>query len=156
MLPMLNIVRAMAGAESLFPPYMQFLQMLFKPLQLDAATARMVILRVAALSKCVYVWRQNAIVARSVGVSEEQIISIEKLESDGSCFDNKQIAALTFTDECVRSLEASEAIRTQMFEHFSPRAVLEAIYIIGTYMFVVRVVRNGRVPLDEHPAASPM
>ena len=29
------------------------------------------------------------------------------------------------------------------------------LYVIGTYMLIARVIRTGRVPLDDEPAASP-
>jgi hypothetical protein len=29
------------------------------------------------------------------------------------------------------------------------------LYVIGTYMLIVRVLRTGRVPLDDKPADSP-
>jgi alkylhydroperoxidase family enzyme len=40
-------------------------------------------------------------------------------------------------------------------QHFSDRALTEILYVVGTYMFVSRVIRTGRVPLDDEPAPSP-
>ena len=36
------------------------------------------------------------------------------------------------------------------------RALIEILYLVGTYMFVSRVVRTGHVPLDDEPAPSPV
>ena len=40
-------------------------------------------------------------------------------------------------------------------QYFSDRALTEMLFVIGTYMFIARVIRTGRVPLDEKPAPSP-
>ena len=37
----------------------------------------------------------------------------------------------------------------------SDRALTEILYVIGTYMLIARVIRTGRIPLDDQPAASP-
>lgn len=39
--------------------------------------------------------------------------------------------------------------------HFSDRVLTELLFVIGTYMLIARVIRTGRVPLDDKPAASP-
>ena len=72
LLPDINIFRAAANAETLFPPFMSYLARLFQPLELGKALERMIVLRVARRSNSAYAWRQNAVVARSVGVSDAQ------------------------------------------------------------------------------------
>ena len=41
-----------------------------------------------------------------------------------------------------------------MKKNFSDRAITVMLYVIGTYMLVVRVLRTGRY-LDDEPAARP-
>jgi hypothetical protein len=40
-------------------------------------------------------------------------------------------------------------------QYFSDRALTEILYVVGTYMFISRVIRTGHVPLDPEPAPSP-
>jgi hypothetical protein len=136
LLPVINVFRAMANAETLYPYFSEYMLRLFRPLELDKALERMIVLRVANQSNCFYAWRQNVVVAHSVGVKDEQI-------------------AFAFTDEVMQLIEATDQTYDAAKRHFSDRALTEILYVIGTYMLIARVIRTGRVPLDDKPAASP-
>jgi alkylhydroperoxidase family enzyme len=155
MLPVINVFRAMANAETLYPPYIEYLSRLFKKLELDAALERMIVLRVSKKSDCLYAWRQNVVVARSVGVAEDQIASLDADDVRATCFTAEQRIAFAFTDEVMDRIEATDETYAAARKHFSDRALTEMLYVIGTYMFVARLVRTGRVPLDDKPAPSP-
>jgi alkylhydroperoxidase family enzyme len=155
LLPDISVFRAMANAETLYPPYIEYLSRLFKTLELDAALERMIVLRVSKQSDCFYAWRQNVVVARSVGVTEAQIASLEKGNVRAACFTAEQQIAFALTDEVMDLIEATEETYTNAKKYFSDRALTEMLYVIGTYMFVARLVRTGRVPLDDEPAKSP-
>lgn len=155
-LPVINVFRAMANAESLYPAFIDYLSLLFgRSLEIDPALTRMIVLRVALLGECLYAWEQNVVVARRVGVTEEQIAALQRGDIVARCFSPAQQAAFAFTDEVVYMVEATDATYDRAKEHFSDRALTEILYVIGTYMFVARVVRTGRVPLDGTPAPSP-
>jgi alkylhydroperoxidase family enzyme len=153
--PALNLFRAMANAATLFPPYQAYLARLFKPLALDAALERMIVLRVAKRSECFYAWRQNVVVADSVGVSDEQIAALDKGDTAAGCFTDAQRAALAFSDEVMDLIEVTEPTYDAAKRHFSDQALTEILYIVSNYMFVARIIRTGRVPLDDEPAPSP-
>jgi hypothetical protein len=93
LLPVINVFRAMANAETLYPYYSGYLLRLFQPMELDKALERMI--------------------------------------------------------------EATDKTYDAAKKHSSDRALTEILYVIGTYMFIARVIRTGRVPLDDKPAASP-
>jgi alkylhydroperoxidase family enzyme len=154
-LPVINLFLVMANAETLYPPFTDYIAQLFKQLELDAITERMIVLYVAHLSDCFYVWRQNTVVAKSVGVTDEQIAALEKGDITAGCFSTAQRAAFQFTDECVKQIEVSDATYAETAKHLSARQITEILYVLGTYMFICRVVRSGHVPLDAQPAASP-
>lgn len=154
-LPVINVFRAMANATSLYPAFADFLLLLFKPLELDAALERMIVLRVSKLSNCYYAWRQNVVVGHSVGVTDEQIEALDRGDVVTACFSAAQQAAFAFADEAVFMVEVSDATYTRAKRFFSDRALTEMLYVIGVYMLVARVVRTGHVPLDEHTAPSP-
>jgi alkylhydroperoxidase family enzyme len=155
LLPAINVFRAMANAETLFPPFMAYLALLFRQLELDAATERMIVLRVARRSDCFYAWRQNVVVARSVGVTEEQIAALDRSDATANCFTAAQRAAFAFCDEAMDLIEVTDRTYAAARRHFSDRALTEILYVIGTYMLVARIIRTGHVPLDAEPAASP-
>ena len=49
LLPVINVFRAMANAETLYPYFSSYLLRLFQPLELDKALERMIVLHVANL-----------------------------------------------------------------------------------------------------------
>ena len=155
LLPVINLFRAMANAESLYPAYIGYVDLLFKPLELDSQLERMIVLHVGCRSDCYYVWRQNVVVAKSLGVSQAQIDALELGEMNEVCFSAPQQAAFAFTDEVMQLLEVTDATYAEAKRYFSDRAITEMLYVIGTYMFLSRLARTGRVPLDESPAAAP-
>ena len=115
----------------------------------------MIVLRVSKKSDCFYAWQQNVVVARSVSVTEDQMASLDKDDIRAACFAAEQRIAFAFTDEVMDRVEATEETYTAARTHFSDRALTEMLYGIGTNMFVVRLVRTGRNPLDNEPAPSP-
>src|ERR1700691_475865 len=100
-------------------------------------------------------WRQNAVVAHSVGVKDEQIAALEREDVKASCFTEAEQVAFAFTDEVMQLIEATDQTYDAAKKRFSDRALTEILYVIGTYMLIARVIRSGRVPLDDKPAASP-
>jgi alkylhydroperoxidase family enzyme len=155
LLPAINVFRALANAETLYPHFSQYMLQLFRPMELDKSLERMIVLHVAKRSDCFYAWRQNVVVAHSVGVKDEQIAALERGDVKASCFTEAEQVAFAFTDEVMQLIEATDQTYDAAKKHFSDRALTEILYVIGTYMLIARVIRTGRVPLDDKPAASP-
>jgi alkylhydroperoxidase family enzyme len=155
LLPEINVFRALANAETLYPPYIDYMVRLFRQLELDAALERMIVLHVAKRSDCFYAWRQNVVVAHSVGVTDEQIAALDSGDTTADCFTDEHRAAFAFTDEAMELIEVTDRTYETAKRHFSDRALTEILYVIGSYMFVARLVRTGHVPLDDQPAPSP-
>ena len=147
---MANLNQALASAESLYPFYSSYLQALFTKLELAGSVAMMIALQVAKRSKCYYLWKHNLALARALGLSPEQIDALEIGEfRGGGCFDVRQRAALRFTEETMLLVEVKDPTYAEVKRYFSDRAITEMLYIIGTYMFLSRLLRTGRVPLDD-------
>src|ERR1700719_1708727 len=155
LLPVINVFRAMANAETLYPYFGKYMLKLFRPMELNKALERRIVLHVAKRSDCFYAWRQNVVVGHSVGVTDQQIAALEKSEIKASCFSEAEQAAFAFTNEVMDLIEATDHTYASVKKYFSDRAITEMLYVIGTYMLIVRVLRTGRVPLDDEPAASP-
>jgi hypothetical protein len=65
-----------------------------------------------------------------------------------------QKAAFRFAEEAFRLIEVSDYVYAEAKRYFSPQAITELLYVVGTYMLLAQVARTGRVPLDETPAAA--
>jgi alkylhydroperoxidase family enzyme len=153
-LPPINLFRAAANPKTLYPAFIQYVYLLFKPLELDGRIERLIVLYVGKLSGCVYIWRQNVVVAKSLGITQEEIDTLEKNDTHADCFSDAQKAALRFSEEALRLIQVSDQVYAEATRFFSPQAITELLYVVGTYMLLARVARTGRVPLDETPAAA--
>jgi alkylhydroperoxidase family enzyme len=153
-LPPINLFRAAANAKTLYPAFIQYMYLLFKPLELDGRIERLIVLYVGKLSDCVYIWRQNVVVAKSLGITQEEIDTLEKNDTQADCFSDAQKAAFRFAEEAFRLIEVSDEVYAEATRFFGPQAITELLYVVGTYMLLARVARTGRVPLDENPAAA--
>ena len=85
LLLLINVFRAMANAETLYPYFGKFMLQLFRTMELDKALERMMVLHVAKRSDCLYAWRQNIVVGHSVGVIAKQIAALETGEIKANC-----------------------------------------------------------------------
>lgn len=153
-LPPINLFRAAANARTLYPAFIQYMYLLFKPLDLDARIERLIVLYVGKLSDCVYIWRQNVVVAKSLGVTQEEIDALDRNDTKADCFSDAQKAAFRFAREALELIEVSDEVYAEASCFFSPQALTELLYVVGTYMLLARVARTGRVPLDATPAAA--
>jgi len=155
LLPVINVFRTLANAESLYPYFSNYVLQLFRRMERYKALERMIVLHVAKRSDCIYAWGQNVVVGHSVGVTDEQIAPLDKDEIKASCFSEAEEAAFAFTNEVMDLIEATDHTYDAVKRHFSDRAITEMFYAIGTYMMVARVLRTRRIPLDDRPANSP-
>jgi alkylhydroperoxidase family enzyme len=151
-LPPINLFRAAANARTLYPAFIQYVYLLFKPLELDGRVERLVVLYVGKLSDCHYIWRQNVIVARSLGITEEEIDALDANGICADCFGDAQKAAFRFAKEALEIIEVSDEVYAETSRFFSPQAITELLYVVGTYMLLARIARTGRVPFDVTPA----
>jgi hypothetical protein len=69
--------RARGAEKTLYPYFGKYMLQLFRPMELDKALERMIVLHVAKRSDCLYAWRQNVVVGHSVGVTDQQIAALE-------------------------------------------------------------------------------
>jgi alkylhydroperoxidase family enzyme len=154
-LPPINVFRALANAPSLAPAYMQYFGHLFKPMELNARIERLVVLLTGKLSGCEYIWRQNVVVAKSLDISDEKITELHEGNLQAVCFNADEVAAFKFATETIELIEVTDSTYSEAEKHFSPRALTEMLYVIGSYMFLARLIRTGGIPLDEQPAKVP-
>ena len=144
LLPVINVFRAMANAETLYPYYSSYVLRLFQPMELDKALERMIVLRAANQSRCFSAWRQNVVVAHSVGVKDEQIAALEKGDVKAACFTEAEQAAFTFTDEVMQLIEATEQTYDAAKKHFSAGAISWSAIATPTRSVARRIVRRPR------------
>ena len=146
-LSVLNINRMMAHAENSVRHFMRFGNSLLTQAKLDACLREIVILRIAKLCNSKYEWYQHEIVARQVGVPEQQIDAL-RMDQDRSVFNDQELAILRYTEEITTNVKSSEEAFKRLSEFLSHREIVELTLTIGFYNMVAQFLENTEVEIE--------
>ena len=120
-----------------------------RDLALDPALRELAILRVGQLAQR-YEWDQHIAAALSVGVTQEQIDSLER--EDLSVFDEPTRAALAFVTGVVEG-DVDDRRYAAVAAHLPDREIVELSLVAGHYLMLARVMVALRIDLE--PAVEP-
>jgi alkylhydroperoxidase family enzyme len=145
----LNIFKMMAHAETNFRPLVMLGTSILTEQQLSSKLRELAILRVARLSRAEYEWVQHVPIAKMTGVSDEQVVALERDDATAACFDPVDRIVLRATDEIVRDGGPSDATFVDLQAHFSNREIVELVLAVGFYMVMARLMISTRIDVDE-------
>ena len=101
----------------------------------------LVIMRVAALTGCGYVWRVHETqYAAPAGVTPREVEALRDWRKSG-VFGPGDAALLAYVDAMTRDVEVPDAVFNGMRAHFSERAAVELTVLIAAYNMHTRVLR---------------
>ncbi|MGO9449471.1 MAG: carboxymuconolactone decarboxylase family protein [Candidatus Binataceae bacterium] len=144
----MNVARMIANSDAAFYPFSMLGNSLLTRSKLDARLRELAILRTAKVSKSVYEWTQHVPIARSTGVTEEQVSAIDNWES-AKCFSDLDRLVLKFTDEVARNVKGSPATLDALKKHMGATEIVELVMSIGFWGMVARVLETTEVDLEE-------
>ena len=148
--PAYNIYRVLAHAPTALPGFMQLASALLTRGELDPQLREMVILRVGAHCKSAYEIHQHVRLARHVGVSQARIDKSLAVPTAlrAEVAETLEDRLLDFCDQVVLQVKADGALFAAVQVDLSPRALVELLMTIGTYMMVSRVLENLEVEIE--------
>ena len=146
-LSVLNINKMMAHAENSARHFMRLGNSLLTQAEFDARLRELSILRIARLCDSKYEWHQHEILARQVGVPEEQIDSL-RLDGDRSLFNHQELAVLRYTEEVTTNVKSSPEAFEELAKFLSHRELAELTLTIGFYNLVARFLENTEVEIE--------
>lgn len=146
-LSVLNINKMMAHAENSARHFMRLGNSLLTQAKLDARLRELAILRIAKLCNSKYEWHQHEILARQVGVPEEQIDSL-RLDGDRSVFNHQELAVLRYTEEITTNVKSSTEAFEELAKFLSHQELVELTLSIGFYNMVARFLENTEVEIE--------
>ena len=107
---------------------------------LDDRLRELVIMRVAALTGCDYVWKVHETqYAAPAGVTPQQVEALRDWRKSG-VYGGKESALLAYVDAMTRDVAVPDAIFDGMRKHFSEREILELTVLIGAYNMQTRLL----------------
>ncbi len=144
----LNVARMIANSDAVFYPFSMLGNSLLTRSKLDARLRELAILRTAKVSRSVYEWTQHVPIAKSTGVTDEQVAAVESWES-AKCFSDLDRLVLKFTDEVARNVKGSRETLDALKKQMGPAEIVELVMSIGFWGMVARVLETTEVDLEE-------
>ena len=144
----LNVQRMTANAQKIFVQRSRLSTALFTQTTIDPKLRELAILRTAKDCHSVYEWTQHVPAARHVGLSDQQINSIENWQ-DASCFSDVERVVLKFTDEVNANVKASRETLEALKRFLSPGEIIELLIIIGHWRQTASILETTEVELED-------
>ena len=109
--------------------------------RLDDRVRELVIMRVAVLTGCDYVFEvHKAQYAKPAGVTPDQVEALRARSTPG-LFDGRDSALLAYVDAMTRDVEVADAVFERMRGHFSDREMVELTVLIAAYNMHTRFLK---------------
>ena len=109
----------------------------------------LVIMRVAALTGCAYVWRvHQAQYAGPAGVTPQQVEALRDWRKSG-LFGPEEIALLAYVDAMTRDVTVAEDVFKSLREHYSEREVVETTVLVAAYNMHTRLLKALDIQPDK-------
>ena len=137
--------RALLHAPALASAWFEFNNAVRFRTSLDDRVRELVIMRVAALTGCAYVWSvHEAQYAAPAGVTPREVEALRDWRKSG-LFGSAESALLAYVDAMTRDVEVPDGIFAALREHFDERQIVELTVLIGSYNMHTRVLRALRI-----------
>jgi AhpD family alkylhydroperoxidase len=146
----LNVYRVLANAEKVFTGWMLAGRAALTSPVLPVRLRELVVLRTAYLMDCPYELGQHRDVARTAGVSSDEIKAIAS-ESDWQAahFDTIELAVLHLTTELLTTRGVSAQVFDQVNKALGSEATVEVMMVINRYSGLALMLNALEVDLDE-------
>ena len=142
-----NIHRMLGHSGPLADAFVRLATTLRYECELDAALREIAILRVGVLSGAEYEVVAHRAHAALAGLTEEQIVAVERGEYASEMLAPLQRQVLLFTDDIVANVRASDETFVPLAEALGARPLVELVVAIGFYMAACRVLATFDIDL---------
>lgn len=133
--------RALLHTPALASAWFEFNNAVRFRTSLDDRVREIVIMRVAALTGCAYVWSvHEAQYAAPAGVTPREVEALRDWRKSG-VFDARESALLAYVDAMTSDVAVPDAVFDGMSGHFSARETVDVTVLVGAYNMQTRVLR---------------
>jgi 4-carboxymuconolactone decarboxylase len=145
----LNVARMIANAsDAVFQNFSRLGNSLMTRGKLNSKLREIAILRNARVCHSLYEYTQHVPIAKSVGVSDDELAAIDNWEG-AKCFTEVERLVLRFTDEIARNVKGGKATLEALRKHLGAGEIVELIMAVGFWGMVARVLETTEVELEE-------
>jgi len=145
----LNVARMIANSsDAVFQNFSRLGNSLMTRGKLNKRLREIAILRNARVCGSLYEYTQHVPIAKSTGLSDEQVTAIDNWEN-AKCFSDVDRLVLRFTDEVARNVKGQKATLEALQKHLGPGEIVELIMAIGFWGMVARILETTEVELED-------
>ena len=138
---LLNLYRALLHAPELASAWIDFNNAVRYQTGLGDRVRELIIMRVAALTGCAYVWRVHQTqYAGPAGVTPREVEALRDWRRSG-LFGAADSALLAYTDAMTRDVTVADDVFKSLREHYSERDVVEITVLVAAYNMHTRVLK---------------
>lgn len=106
------------------------------------------VLRVATLRKCSYEWAQHVVVARDVGLTDDEIARVT-LGPDAPFWDPFEAALIRAVDELIADGAISDETWDVLAAELDTQQLMDLIFTVGAYEALSMLMRSFGLELDD-------
>jgi AhpD family alkylhydroperoxidase len=146
----LNVYRALTNAEKVFTGWMLAGHAALTSPVLPVRLRELVVLRTAYLMDCPYELGQHRDVARTAGVSSDEIKAVtSETDWETADFDAIELAVLHLTTELLTTRSVAAAVFDQVHQALGSEATVEVLMVVNRYSGLALMLNALDVDLDE-------
>jgi len=143
----LNIFRTLAHHPDLARRWMVFANHVLGKSTLPERERELAILRIGWLCKSRYEWGQHVLIARRIGITDDEIRRIQAGPEAAGWVDLDR-ALLQATDDLHRDAKISDAAWEELCKHYDTQQLMDVVFTIGQYNLVSMALNSFEVQPD--------
>jgi alkylhydroperoxidase family enzyme len=144
----LNILGTFAHHTSLARSYHVFNGHVLFATTLSERQRELLVLRVAAVRRAEYEWRQHAVLARDVGIDDDELLAVAQ-GPDAAGWGPLEAAMLRAVDELVAGATISEPTWSTLAESLTTEQLMDMVFTVGAYDLLAMVFGAFAIELDD-------
>ena len=153
-LPPLNVFRMMANAPMSFQPWVDLAKAILLHNEFDQRKREIAVLRVAHVTGATYEWTHHVFVAKSVGVTDDEIAKIA-VDGPVRALDAEGNTLCRVADEISRNVRLSDDALAAIVERYGVQQATELILCCSYFNMLSRFLESTRVELEPFVPAAP-
>ena len=144
----LNVLGTFARYPSLARAFNTFNGHILFATTLSQRRRELLVLRVATLRNCEYEWKQHAVLARDVGLTDEEIARVADGPSAAG-WSPPERAMLRAVDELLADARVSDVTWAELASQLSDHELMDLVFTVGTYDALAMALLSFGVELDD-------
>lgn len=145
----LSLFRLLAHGKTIYPGFSRMTRAIFAELDVPPLEREIVTLAVLHLERGAYEWAQHLQVAAAMGIPDAKVAAIAADRFGDPVFSDRETALLAFTRQAVEAVRVDDFVFQALAAFYSPRQLVETLFVIGTYMTILRISEVAELELDD-------